>query len=95
MKLDPSEVLRVAVLARLDVDPDEAHALSRQLSDILDYVAKLEAVDTNGVPPTANAVQIPGPRRPDTVRPSLPPATAVAGAPESEGNDILVPRILA
>lgn len=53
MALSKEEVLRIAKLARLALTDAEVIKFQNQLSGILDYVAKLQAVDTKGVEPIA------------------------------------------
>jgi len=51
-KICKEEVLRIAKLARLEFNDDEIETFTYQLSSILDYVEKLNEVDTSGVEPT-------------------------------------------
>ena len=51
MALTRDEVLHVAQLARLSLEPAEIDLFTRQLNDILAYVEKLQELDTAGVPP--------------------------------------------
>jgi len=50
MALTQEEVLHVAGLARLSLKPEEIESFTRQLNDILEYMAKLEQVDTEAWP---------------------------------------------
>ena len=52
MKISPDEVEHVARLARLEVSPNEKEDLTRQMNRILQYVEKLNELDTTGVSPT-------------------------------------------
>ena len=51
MALTPAQVRHIAKLARLTIKDDEVEKFSRELSAILDYVAKLQEVDTKNVEP--------------------------------------------
>ena len=92
--LDAATVAHVARLARLQLDAEQLAQMGRDLQRILDYVAELQAVDTQGVAP----MQLPGdrtmPLRPDVVQPGLPVAAALANAPLHDGAVFLVPRIV-
>lgn len=70
MSVSREEVLRIAQLAELDVDDDALPELAEQMSRILDYVAQLSAVPSNG----GAKVFVPGPDairfRPDEVNPA-------------------------
>jgi aspartyl-tRNA(Asn)/glutamyl-tRNA(Gln) amidotransferase subunit C len=89
------EVAHLARLSRLALDDAELDAMSQQLDVILSAVAKIgEVSDAADVPPTTHAVPLENVTRPDVVRPSLPSAAVLAGAPEAEDGRFRVPRIL-
>lgn len=81
MKLTLDQVRHVAELARLGLPDDELEALATQLSGILEYIDKLESLDTSAIPPTAQVGELVDVMREDEVRPSLPPEVALANAP--------------
>jgi aspartyl-tRNA(Asn)/glutamyl-tRNA(Gln) amidotransferase subunit C len=56
MKISREEVLRVAELAHLELSEAEVAKYSTQLDSILDYAAKLNAVDTSNVEPMTQVV---------------------------------------
>jgi aspartyl-tRNA(Asn)/glutamyl-tRNA(Gln) amidotransferase subunit C len=56
MKISRDEVLRVAELAHLELSDAEVAKYLTQLDSILDYVAKLNAVDTSNVEPMTQVV---------------------------------------
>jgi len=58
MKITANEVEYVANLARLRFEEKEIEKFSRQLSDILVYVDKLNQIDTENVEPMAHAVEL-------------------------------------
>ena len=95
MALTKEQVEKVAILARLSLSDDEIERFRGQLSSILGYIEKLQALDVEGVPPTTHAVQVDStPLRPDVERESLAPESALANAPARDGNLFLVPRII-
>ena len=55
-KLTRADVRRIAALARLELGDAELDLFARQLTDILEYACRLEAVDTAGVPPYAGGL---------------------------------------
>jgi aspartyl-tRNA(Asn)/glutamyl-tRNA(Gln) amidotransferase subunit C len=93
-RISRAEVERVAHLARLRLEPAEAEAMTRQLEAILDYVAQLEAVDTEGVPATSHVIPLATPLRDDMPGALLAPEVAVANAPAPRGTAFTVPRVL-
>jgi len=85
------EVLHVARLARLALAEEEIEPMARELSAVLDHVAKIAELDLDGVPPTSHVVEVTGALRPDVPRPSLPREVALAQAPASGQDGFLVP----
>ena len=94
MRLSKEEVEHVAKLARLAVSEDEKEAFSRQLSEILTYVGKLNELDTSKVEPTSHVLDLSNVFRDDVVRESLPPLEALANAPDRDNNHFRVPKII-
>lgn len=92
--IGPSDVAYVAALARLVFSEDEAQAMARDLEQILGHVRALDALDTDGVPPTAHGFELATPLRPDRPDPPLDPELAVSNAPAHEGTAFLVPKVL-
>ncbi len=94
MALTSEEVRAIARLARLQLTAEEEERFASQLSDVLDYAARLREVDTSEIPPTASVLPMSAPLRPDEVRPCLPREQLLASAPDSEGGLFRVPRVL-
>lgn len=94
MKIGRQEVEHVARLARLTLDNDELEALTGQLDAILDYVDKLNELDTAGIEPTAHAVPMANALRADEVRPSLPRETVLQNASQATDGCFRVPRVI-
>ena len=68
MSLTPEQVRHVAKLARLRLSDAEVDKFSGQLSAILEYVAILNEVDTEGVEPTSQVTGLQNVTREDVVR---------------------------
>ena len=54
MSLSDADVAKVALLARLRLNPEELETFTGQLNSIVDYVAQLQELDTTGVEPLAH-----------------------------------------
>jgi aspartyl-tRNA(Asn)/glutamyl-tRNA(Gln) amidotransferase subunit C len=93
-RISREQVTHVAALARLKLTDDETDQLAHDLGEILDYVAALEELDTAGIEPTAHAIPLATPLRPDEAVPGIDPALAVANAPQSEGFAFVVPKVI-
>ena len=94
-RISADDVRKVAHLARLDLAEATIATYTSQLERILDYVAHLEQVDTEGVPPTTRAVEMVNVTRDDTVNPTPVREELLNLAPEREGDFLRVPKIMA
>ncbi len=94
MSLSSEEIDHIAALARLSLTADEKTRYRKQLSAVLDYIAKLGEVDTTPIPPTATVLPLRTVLRPDQVRPSLSVPALLANAPEAEDDMFRVPPVL-
>jgi aspartyl-tRNA(Asn)/glutamyl-tRNA(Gln) amidotransferase subunit C len=94
MALTREDVLHVAQLARLSLRPEEIDLFTRQLNDILGYVAKLQELDTAGVPPLAHVLPVTNAFREDRVRGGLPRELTLENAPAREEGSFVVPRVI-
>lgn len=88
------DVRKVAQLARLDLPEERIATYTVQLERILDYVAHLQQVDTEGVPPTTRAVEVVNVTREDRVEPTPVREELLDLAPQREGDFFRVPKIL-
>jgi aspartyl-tRNA(Asn)/glutamyl-tRNA(Gln) amidotransferase subunit C len=101
MKVTSKDVAYVADLANLELRPEEMRALEHDLNEILDYVAQLERLDTEGAAPMSHVL---GGRdaeqvsqatlREDVLRKWFDTAQALANAPSSGAGFFKVPRII-
>jgi aspartyl-tRNA(Asn)/glutamyl-tRNA(Gln) amidotransferase subunit C len=93
-KIDEAQVRRVAVLSRLELSDAEVTRFSDQLSSIVEYIEKLNELDTDNVEPLAHCLPVHNVLREDVPRPSLSNEAALANAPEREDAYFKVPKIL-
>jgi aspartyl-tRNA(Asn)/glutamyl-tRNA(Gln) amidotransferase subunit C len=94
MSLTLSEVEHIAELARLDLTPAEKARFREQLSAVLEYAARLQELDTAGIPPTSTVLLERTPLRADQIRPGLSPETLLRNAPQAEQNQFRVPPVM-
>ena len=105
MKITEKDVLYVADLANLELTPGERTRMVRDLNSILEYVARLNQLDTTGVPPMAQVAECYVPEkeetagfeyamRTDVLGKSLDRPLALANAPESDGTFFKVPKVI-
>ena len=94
MKITRDEVLYVADLARLDLDAEMIDKFAGQIGTILDYVDKLNEVDTDGVRPTSHAISLTNAFREDEQIDHLERDKVLANAPEKEDGNFIVPKVV-
>ncbi|HEV2414273.1 MAG TPA: Asp-tRNA(Asn)/Glu-tRNA(Gln) amidotransferase subunit GatC [Candidatus Dormibacteraeota bacterium] len=93
MTLSKDEVRHVAMLARLGLEPGDEEYYAEQLSGILGHIARLQQLDTENIPPTAQVVEIPARLREDDPPPCLTQEEALANAPAAVNGYFRVPSI--
>ena len=93
-KIDKAQVKKVAMLARLELTEAEVEEFTGQLSAILDYMEKMNELDTTKVQPLAHCLPISNVFREDVVKDSLGTEETLANAPQRDGEFFKVPKIL-
>ncbi len=93
-KITPEDVRKVARLARLELPEKEIQRFTGQLEKILSYVAQLEKVETENVPPMTRAVEVLNVSREDDIDTTHVREEILDLAPQREGDFYRVPKIL-
>ncbi|AUS09846.1 Asp-tRNA(Asn)/Glu-tRNA(Gln) amidotransferase GatCAB subunit C [Laceyella sacchari] len=93
MSISKEQVQKVAMLGRLKLSEEEAEQYTTQLNDILQFVEKLNELDTEAVEPTSHVLPMQNVLREDEVRPSLERDKALANAPEQQDGMFRVPAV--
>jgi aspartyl-tRNA(Asn)/glutamyl-tRNA(Gln) amidotransferase subunit C len=101
------DVLYVADLANLELTDEESARMVKDLNSILDYVDRLNELDTSNVEPMAQTSDRYGidesksgtarfayAMRADKTKPSLPREVVMENAPESDGAFFKVPKVI-
>ena len=110
MKVTEKDVAHVADLANLELTEAERAVLLRDLNSILDYIDRLNQLDTTEVPPMAQVSDRYGIDQSKTgserfayasredvlegLRKSLPHDVALQNAPQSDGTFFKVPKVI-
>ncbi len=106
MKVTEKDVSYVAELANLELTPQERERMLKDLNSILDYIDRLNELDTTNVPPMAQISDKFGSAeksgdekssrdwREDMPVPSLPHEQAVRNAPATDGEFFKVPKVI-
>jgi aspartyl-tRNA(Asn)/glutamyl-tRNA(Gln) amidotransferase subunit C len=106
MKVTETDVAYVADLANLELTDQERQRMLKDLNSILDYIDRLNELDTSDVPPMAQISAGFGQPdvksgdgaapawREDVLVPCLPHSDAMKNAPESDGEFFKVPKVI-
>ena len=94
MTLTLEEVNHIADLARLDLTEEEQARYRDQLSAILDYATRLQALNTADIPPTSSVLPARSVLRPDKSRSGLTLQELLRNAPDWEDSQFRVPPVL-
>ncbi len=94
MIIDEGKISYISELARLDLNQDEKSEFSKQLSDIISYVEKLNELDTNNVEPADHIVDVKNVMKKDEVGQSIALGEITKNAPNFEDNHFIVPKII-
>ena len=94
MKITLETVEYVAGLARLNLSQEEKEMMSSQMGDILDYMDKLNSIDTTGVPPLEHVEHMTNIFREDVVKDSFDREQILVNAPDKDDGSFRVPKIV-
>ena len=94
MSIDNSTVKKDAKLARLKVDAKEEQNLKDELNNILEWVDKLQKVDTKNIDPMLSVSNEPMPMREDMVTSKLDNKQILSNAPEKKAGFFVVPKVV-
>jgi len=94
MKITEKDVAYVADLAHLELTTDERHRMLRDLNNILEYIDRLNELDTTGVEASQSVWAETTAMRADEPQPCLAHEEAMANAPQSDGTFFKIPKVI-
>ncbi len=94
MKIDAATLNKIAHLARLEIDESKRQELTNSLSDILDWVEKLNELDTSEVEPLTHMSYEVNAFRADEPAEPLPRDKGLSNAPKHDSTYFKVPKVL-
>ena len=94
MDIDKKLVKKVATLSRVKIEEKEIEKISKELSEIITWVEKLNEVDTNNVTPVANPSDIKIPFRKDEINDGKIEEKILKNAPEKKAGYFVVPKVV-
>ena len=94
MKVDKQVVLNVAELSQLQVDDADLESYAEGMTQVLDLVEQMQALDTDGVAPMSNPLDAQQQLRADQVTEIDQRELFQTLAPDTENGFYLVPRVV-
>ncbi len=94
MKLDINSLKKIAHLARLEFDESGAKKMTRDMTQILDWVEKLNELDTSEVEPLITMSSEENIMREDKVGTHLGHEKALKNAPQRDSDYFRVPKVM-
>jgi aspartyl-tRNA(Asn)/glutamyl-tRNA(Gln) amidotransferase subunit C len=94
MSISKEQVAKIATLSRLTLKSNELDQFTDQLSSILQYMEKLNELETTDVEPLYSPVEQTTVLREDIVEKKFKREELLANAPEDDGQYFIVPRII-
>lgn len=94
MKLDTNTLKKIAHLARLEFDEESAGKMTQDMTQILDWVEKLNELDTEGIEPLTTMSSEVNVMREDVVGTHLDHEKGLKNAPQRDSDYFRVPKVL-
>ncbi|GAX62345.1 aspartyl/glutamyl-tRNA amidotransferase subunit C [Candidatus Scalindua japonica] len=94
MDIDIKQIEKIADLSRIRLRDEEKGVFREQLIDILDYIEKLNELDTDGIQPMAYATSITNVFREDKQTPSFAHQEIIKLSPSSTNGFFKVPKVI-
>ncbi len=94
MEIKKDDVKHVAELARIEFSEEDIEKFTEQLGNILNYISKLNELNTSNVEPTSHVLDVSTPLRDDIVEDWLSKDEVLKNAPKEENGFFVVPKII-
>ncbi|MBN2572527.1 MAG: Asp-tRNA(Asn)/Glu-tRNA(Gln) amidotransferase subunit GatC [Ignavibacteriales bacterium] len=94
MSVTIKDVEYIAKLARLKFEEDEKEKLCKEMNQILEYMSKLNELDTENVEPLSHPIDLSNVFREDEVKKSISTEEALKNAPDKDDKFFKVPKII-
>ena len=92
--MDNKTVETISYLARLKLDKDKKEKITKDLENIINFVAELQELDTTDIAPLANPVEKVAPKREDSVNSKNRKDAFLLNSPESDQDYFMVPKVV-
>ena len=92
--MDNKTIETISYLARLKLDKDKKEKITKDLENIINFVAELQDIDTKDIAPLANPLEKVAPKREDSVTSKSRKEAFLSNSPESDKNYFMVPKVV-
>ncbi len=94
MTIDDKTVDRIATLAKLRFEGEARENIKADMNKMLDFVGKLNEIDTDGVEPLIYMTDEVNVLREDEARTEISQAEALKNAPKKDSDYFRIPKVL-
>ena len=94
MEFDKSSLLKLGKLSKIKIDDDKLSSLSKDLGSILNFIDRLQSLDTEEVDPTSNSLNQSLVMRDDIAIDKNSANEILENAPEKELDFFSVPKVI-
>jgi len=94
MEFDKNSLLKLGKLSKIKIDDDKLSSLSKDLGSILNFIDRLQSLDTEEVDPTSNSLDQPLVMRDDIAIDKNSANEVLENAPEKELDFFSVPKVI-
>ncbi len=95
MAITKDEVIYVSKLSKIKIKNEDMEKFTNQLDQILEYISKLNEIDTEKIAPTSHVVDLKNVMRKDKLTgESLSNEEATAMGPDTENKFFKVPKVI-
>ena len=92
--MDNKTVETISYLARLRLDKDKKEKITKDLENIINFVAELQDLNTKDIAPLANPLEKVAPKREDSVTSKSRKDAFLSNSPESDQDYFIVPKVV-
>lgn len=94
MNLSPDDIKKISRLSRIHLDPSEFEVVKKQLEGIFDWIDQLQQVNTEGVLPYRDLLDVSTHEREDVIGEHNQEACILKNAPDQAHNMFAVPKVV-
>ena len=92
--MDNKTVETISYLARLRLDIDKKEKITKDLENIINFVAELQDLNAEDIAPLANPLEKVAPKREDSVTSKSRKEAFLSNSPESDQDYFIVPKVV-